>query len=392
MLIGTAIVGDAHRPGAGPGIILSFVLSGVTCALAALCYAEFAAMIPRRGQRVYVFVCDAGRVSRLDYRMEFDFGVWGGLCGRSHRLVRVPQQYFENEFGIELPHWATHAPGSDGGVANLPAAIIVLLVTAVLVRGVEESARATGMIVMVKIAVILFLLPSGRRLLSLRIGCRFMPYGFQGVGAAAAIIFFAYIEFDAVSTTAEEARNPQRDIPIGIIASLIICTVLYVVVAAILTGIIPYAQIDVHAPVAEALRLAGFHWGAAIVATGAVARNHKRALCHDDRADPGLFCHVSRWAVRAMALQRASAILGPRIMRRFYRVGIAALAAFIPNRRSGRYDQHRDLIRLCPGLRRRAHSAAHSSRIIRDPSAFRSCPGFPCWASPPASGSWHFCL
>jgi APA family basic amino acid/polyamine antiporter len=99
----------------------------------------------------------------------------------------------------------------------------------------------------------------------------FMPYGFSGVGAAAAIIFFAYIGFDAVSTTAEEARNPQRDIPIGIIASLAVCTVLYVVVAAILTGIIPYSQIDVHAPVAEALRMSGFHWGAALVATGAVA-------------------------------------------------------------------------------------------------------------------------
>ncbi|HTK86787.1 MAG TPA: amino acid permease, partial [Nitrospiraceae bacterium] len=128
-----------------------------------------------------------------------------------------------------------------------------------------------GVIVMVKIAVILFFIAVGASSVEPAIWTPFMPYGFSGVGAAAAIIFFAYIGFDAVSTTAEEARNPQRDIPIGIIASLGVCTVLYVVVAAILTGIIPYSQIDVHAPVAEALRMSGFHWGAALVATGAVA-------------------------------------------------------------------------------------------------------------------------
>jgi APA family basic amino acid/polyamine antiporter len=270
VLIGTAIVGDAHRPGAGPGIILSFILSGVTCAFAALCYAEFAAMIPVAGSAYTYSYATLGEFLAwiTGWNLILEYGVacvavaigWSG--------------YFNNilkTIGIVLPYWATHAPGSDGGVANLPAAIIVLLVTAVLVRGVKESARATGVIVMVKIAVILFFIAVGASSVDPANWTPFMPYGFQGVGAAAAIIFFAYIGFDAVSTTAEEARNPQRDIPIGIIASLIICTVLYVIVAAILTGIIPFGQIDVHAPVAEALRVAGFHWGAAIVATGAVA-------------------------------------------------------------------------------------------------------------------------
>jgi basic amino acid/polyamine antiporter, APA family len=270
VLIGTAIVGDAHRPGAGPGIILSFVLSGVTCALAALCYAEFAAMIPVAGSAYTYSYATLGEFLAwiTGWNLILEYGVacvavaigWSG--------------YFNNilkTIGIELPHWATHAPGSDGGIANLPAAIIVLLVTAVLVRGMKESARATGVIVMVKIAVILFFIAVGASSVDPANWTPFMPYGFSGVGAAAAIIFFAYIGFDAVSTTAEEARNPQRDIPIGIIASLGVCTVLYVVVAAILTGIIPYTQIDVHAPVAEALRMSGFHWGAALVATGAVA-------------------------------------------------------------------------------------------------------------------------
>ena len=123
----------------------------------------------------------------------------------------------------------------------------------------------------VKLAVIVFFLAVGFWSVEPANWSPFMPYGFKGVGAAAAIVFFAYIGFDAVSTTAEEARNPQRDLPISIIASLSICGVLYVLVSAVLTGIIPYTRIDIHAPVAEALRVIGFHWGAALVATGAVA-------------------------------------------------------------------------------------------------------------------------
>ncbi|WP_447978892.1 amino acid permease [Candidatus Nitrospira bockiana] len=269
VLIGTAVVGDAHRPGAGPGIVLSFILSGITCALAALCYAEFAAMIPVAGSAYTYSYATLGEFLAwiTGWNLILEYGVacvavaigWSG--------------YFNNilgTLGIVLPAWATHSPGS-GGLINLPAAMIVLLVTAVLVRGVKESARTTGFIVLIKIAVIIFFIAVGARSVEPANWSPFMPYGFQGVGAAAAIIFFAYVGFDAVSTTAEEARHPQRDIPIGIIASLFICTILYVLVAAVLTGLVPYDQIDVHAPVAEALRIAGFHWGAAVVATGAVA-------------------------------------------------------------------------------------------------------------------------
>jgi APA family basic amino acid/polyamine antiporter len=270
VLIGTATVGDLHRPGAGPGIILSFVLSGLTCAFAALCYAEFAAMIPVAGSAYTYSYATLGEFLAwlTGWNLILEYGVacvavaigWSG--------------YFNNilkQLGIVLPAWATHAPGSDGGVVNLPAAIIVLIVTAVLVLGVKESARTTSIIVLIKLAVIVFFIAVGLSSVEMDNWSPFMPYGFQGVGAAAAIVFFAYIGFDAVSTTAEEARNPQRDLPIGIIASLGLCTVLYVLVAAVLTGVVPYTSIDVHAPVAEALRVAGFHWGAALVATGAVA-------------------------------------------------------------------------------------------------------------------------
>jgi APA family basic amino acid/polyamine antiporter len=270
VLIGTAIVGDAHRPGAGPGIILSFVLSGLTCAFAALCYAEFAAMIPVAGSAYTYSYATLGEFLAwlTGWNLILEYGVacvavaigWSGYFNNLLKLA-----------GLELPHWATHPPGPDGGSANLPAAIIVLLVTVLLVIGIKESARATGYIVLLKVAVILFFIAVGAPAVNPANWTPFMPQGFGGVGAAAAVIFFAYIGFDAVSTTAEETQNPQRNLPIGIIASLCICTVLYIAVAAVLTGLVPYTKIDIHAPVADALRLVGFKWGAALVAIGAVA-------------------------------------------------------------------------------------------------------------------------
>ena len=271
VLIGTAIVGDAHRPGAGPGIVLSFILSGLTCALAALCYAEFSAMIPVAGSAYTFSYATLGEFLAwlTGWNLILEYGVacvavaigWSGYFNNLLKLA-----------GLELPYWATHPPGgTEGGVANLPAAVIVLLVTVILVIGIKESARVTGVIVCLKLAVILFFIGIGTPAVKADNWTPFMPQGFEGVRAAAAIIFFAYIGFDAVSTAAEEARNPQRDVPLGILGSLAVCTVLYISVAAVLTGLVPASQIDIHAPVAEALSVAGFKWGAAIVAVGAVA-------------------------------------------------------------------------------------------------------------------------
>ncbi len=274
VLIGTAIVGDAHRPGAGPGIVLSFVLSGVTCALAALCYAEFSAMIPVAGSAYTFSYATLGEFLAwlTGWNLILEYGVacvavaigWSGYFNKLLKLA-----------GIELPYWATNPPqwagGPEGSIANFPAAIIVLLVTTILVIGIKESARAAGMIVLLKLAVILFFIAVGAPTVNSDNWTPFMPNGFEGVRAAAAIIFFAYIGFDAVSTAAEEAKNPQRDVPFGILGSLSVCTVLYISVATVLTGLVPVGQIDIHAPVAEALTLVGFKWGAAIVAIGAVA-------------------------------------------------------------------------------------------------------------------------
>jgi APA family basic amino acid/polyamine antiporter len=274
VLVGTAIVGDAHRPGAGPGIVLSFVLSGLTCALAALCYAEFAAMIPVAGSAYTYSYATLGEFLAwlTGWNLILEYGVacvavaigWSGYFNNLLKLA-----------GLDLPYWATNPPhwagGPEGSIANFPAAIIVLLVTIILVIGIKESARATGYIVALKLAVILFFLAVGAPAVNPENWTPFMPQGFEGVRSAAAVIFFAYIGFDAVSTAAEEARNPQRDVPLGIIGSLAVCTVLYVSVAAVLTGLVPVSQIDIHAPVAEALSLVGYKWGAALVAIGAVA-------------------------------------------------------------------------------------------------------------------------
>jgi APA family basic amino acid/polyamine antiporter len=274
VLVGTAIVGDAHRPGAGPGIILSFVLSGITCALAALCYAEFSAMIPVAGSAYTFSYATLGEFLAwlTGWNLILEYGVacvavaigWSGYFNKLLKLA-----------GLELPYWSTNPPhwagGPEGSIANFPAAIIVLLVTVLLVIGIKESARAAGLIVLLKLGVILFFIAVGAPAVNADNWTPFMPNGFEGVRAAAAIIFFAYIGFDAVSTAAEEAKNPRRDVPIGIIGSLAVCTVLYISVAAVLTGLVPAAQIDIHAPVAEALSLVGFKWGAAIVAIGAVA-------------------------------------------------------------------------------------------------------------------------
>ncbi|MCC6140316.1 MAG: amino acid permease [Nitrospira sp.] len=330
VLIGTAIVGDLGRPGAGPGIVLSFILSGLTCLLAALCYAEFAAMIPVAGSAYTYSYATLGEFLAwiTGWNLILEYGVacvavaigWSGYFNNLLKLA-----------GLDLPDWATHAPGGpDGGLANIPAAIIVLLVTIVLVIGIKESARATGIIVCLKLAVILFFIAVGAPAVSPDNWSPFMPNGFTGVTAAAAIVFFAYIGFDAVTTTAEEARNPQRDLPVGIMASLGICTILYVSVAAVLTGLVPYSQIDIHAPVAEALRLVGHTWGAAIVAMGAVA-GITSVLVVMMLGQIRVFFAISRDGLLSPWLSAVHPRFGtPHHATILTGVGVAIMAAFIP--------------------------------------------------------------
>ncbi len=265
------LTGLAAHEYAGPALILSFVIAGLGCAFAALCYAEFAAMIPVAGSAYTYAYATLGEL--LAWIIGWDLILEYGMA--SATVAHGWSKYFLHLlelFGLQLPVQITSDPFSTPGAwFNLPAAAIVLLVTAVLVVGIKESATFNAAMVALKLGVILFVIGVGAFYVDPGNWTPFFPFGWKGVAAGAAYVFFAYIGFDSVSTQAEEARNPQRDVPIGIIASLAICTGLYIGVAAVLTGMVPYTEIDVEAPLAAAFGRYGFHAAVLIISVGAVA-------------------------------------------------------------------------------------------------------------------------
>ncbi len=279
-IIGTGIfvlTGTAAANQAGPAIVLAYVAAGLACGFAALCYAEFASMIPISGSAYTYAYATLGEIFAWmigwDLILEYAVGSMTVAVGWSGYFQRILAG-----FGVHLPAWMSAAPatGVEGAVMNVPAMLIVLVITSLLVIGVRESARFNATMVTIKLAAILFFIVVGVSYVKPENWSPFMPYGVQGIAAAAAVVFFAYIGFDAVSTTAEEAKNPQRDLPIGIIASLIICTVLYLAVAGILSGIIPVVEYRtdaqfLNAPVGYALAVINQDWAAGLVSAGAVA-------------------------------------------------------------------------------------------------------------------------
>jgi len=278
-IIGTGIfvlTGTAAANQAGPGIVLSYVMAGIACGFAALCYAEFAAMIPISGSAYTYAYATLGEIFAWmigwDLILEYAVGSMTVAVGWSGYFQRILVG-----FGIHLPAWMSASPdAAAGSLINLPAVLIVLGIMVLLVIGVRESARFNAAMVAVKLAAVAFFIVVGAGYVKPENWSPFMPYGFSGVMTGAAVVFFAYIGFDAVSTTAEEAKNPSRDLPIGIIASLIICTILYLVVAAILTGIVPVVQFKsdpqfLNAPVGYALAVINKDWAAGLVSAGAVA-------------------------------------------------------------------------------------------------------------------------
>jgi APA family basic amino acid/polyamine antiporter len=279
-IIGTGIfvlTGTAAANQAGPAIVLSYVAAGLACGFAALCYAEFASMIPISGSAYTYAYATLGEIFAWmigwDLILEYAVGSMTVAVGWSGYFQRILAG-----FGMHLPAWMSAAPGTgvEGALINLPAVVIVLVISALLVIGVRESARFNAAMVAVKLAAILFFIVVGIGYVEPAHWSPFMPYGVQGISAAAAVVFFAYIGFDAVSTTAEEAKNPSRDLPIGIIASLVLCTILYLAVAGILSGIIPVVQYKddaqfLNAPVGYALAVIKMDWAAGLVSAGAVA-------------------------------------------------------------------------------------------------------------------------
>jgi APA family basic amino acid/polyamine antiporter len=317
---------------AGPGLMLSFVLSGLGCAFAGLCYAEFAAMIPLAGSAYTYAYATLGElfawIIGWDLTLEYAMGASTVSSGWSNHFIELL-----NIFHIKMPlwlaydHWtglntATKAvaremarsadpalrPGTQAfldkvdaiinahspelvqqshallnapklfGVEvgfNLPAFVIALIITAILVIGIKESARFNAGIVAIKVTVVLFVIGLGIQYVNFsnwgHDWSSFAPMGFSGIGAGAAYVFFAYIGFDAVSTTAQECKNPQRDLPIGIMASLLICTVLYIAVAGVLTGMVRWQDVSIEAPVALAFLDRGLFTASHIITLGALA-------------------------------------------------------------------------------------------------------------------------
>jgi APA family basic amino acid/polyamine antiporter len=256
---------------AGPGLVLSFTLAGFACAMAALCYAEFASMIPIAGSAYSYSYATMGElvawIIGWDLVLEYAVASAAVAAGWSHYLTVIL-----GGLGLKLPVALTHSPGTaPGAIINLPALLIVLLITAILYVGVQESARVNSIIVGIKLLAVLMVVVVGGFFIRPANWTPFLPFGWTGVLSGASYIFFAYIGFDAVSTAAEEAIDPQRTLPIGILTSLAVCTVLYIAVALVLTGMVPTKAIDIEAPLAAAFVARGLNFAAGIISIGAVA-------------------------------------------------------------------------------------------------------------------------
>jgi len=289
-IIGTGIfvlTGTVAAQNAGPAVVLSFVLAGVASIFAALCYSEFASLVPMAGSAYTYGYATLGElfawIIGWDLILEYALGAVTVSIGWSGYVVS-----FLRDIGINIPPALSAARGTlitlaDGtqvtAIFNLPAVIIIAIITLLLVIGISESARVNNVIVFVKVAVVLLFIFGAVHAINPANWHPFIPpstgvrghFGWSGVTQGAGIVFFAYIGFDAVSTAAQEAKNPQRDMPIGIIGSLLICTVLYIAVSAVATGIVPYLQLDVPDPIAVAADHAGLGWMSAAIKLGAIA-------------------------------------------------------------------------------------------------------------------------
>lgn len=301
-IIGTGIfvlIGVAAHDKAGPAVTLSFALAGLACIFAALCYAEFASMVPVAGSAYTYAYATLGELFAwiIGWDLILEYGVASATVahGWSHYF-----QDFIGIFGLGVPLLFAKAPldfdpatgimSQTGAWMDLPAVIITFIVTAVLVKGIKESAGFNAGMVIVKVAIVLLVIVLGAMYVNPENWQPFAPFGYSGLSifgktilgeatpegapvgvlAGAAMIFFAYIGFDSISTHAEEAKNPQRDIPIALISSLVICTVLYIAVAAVITGMVPYNQLSIDAPVSNAFKQVGLGWAQFVISLGAI--------------------------------------------------------------------------------------------------------------------------
>ena len=282
------LTGTAAANYAGPAIVLSFILAGTGCLFAGLCYAEFASMIPIAGSAYTYSYATLGEffawIIGWDLVLEYLFGASTVAVGWSGYFVS-----FMNSIGITMPTAWTQAPfaytaaeglSRTGAILNIPAIFLIAVLTVLLVVGVKESAGFNNVVVAIKVAIIFLVIGFGFMFVNTDNWSPFIPpntgpgqFGWDGIVRGAGVIFFAYIGFDAVSTAAQEAKNPQRDMPIGILGSLAFCTILYILMSLVMTGLVPYTQLNVPDPVYVALAAAGpgLSWLTKLIAIGAMA-------------------------------------------------------------------------------------------------------------------------
>src|SRR5512136_875472 len=281
------ITGHAAAQYAGPAVTLSFMLAGVTCAFAGLCYAEFASLIPIAGSAYTYAYSTLGEIFAWiigwDLILEYSLGATTVAIGWSGYVVS-----FLRGLGVPFPAALADAPyafdpqagvwSRTGAVINLPAALVIALITYILVRGIKESATVNSIIVFLKIGIILVFIGAGLFFIKPSLWKPFIPpnqgqsgfFGWRGILRGAGVMFFAYLGFDAVSTAAQEAKNPKRDMPIGILGSLFACTAIYIVFSLVLTGVVPYTELNVPAPVAVAIDAMRLFWLSPLVKIAAI--------------------------------------------------------------------------------------------------------------------------
>lgn len=278
-IIGTGIfvlIGAAAHANAGPGIIISFVLASLACGFVSFAYAEFASMIPVAGSAYTYAYATLGEIFAWligwDLLLEYAVGASTVASGWS--------DYFQSllrGFGVNLPHWMSIASvNSINGITsiNLPAILIIVFLTYWLIKGVKHTARMTSIFVVVKLAIVAFFIAVGSFHIDPANYTPFLPFGWSGVLTGAGVVFFAFIGFDAVTTMAEECKDPQKDVPKGVIGSLVVCTILYLLVAAIMTGAMSYTALGGEgegAPMVKVLNHIGYAWASPLISVGIVA-------------------------------------------------------------------------------------------------------------------------
>ncbi len=314
------LTGTAAARYAGPGIMLSFVLGGIVCSFVGLCYAELAAMLPVCGSSYTYTYATLGEVFAWiigwDLILEYSMGAATVAVGWSGYVTSLL-----HGIGIDIPPTLAAAPGTvvhyaDGSagtaIFNLPAVIIVGLLTTMLIFGTKESARLNNVMVAVKLTVVVAFILLGAQYVNPAHWHPFIPdnngefghFGFSGILRGSSVVFFAYIGFDAVSTAAQEAKLPQRDMPIGILGSLLICTVLYIMVSAVLTGLVPYGDLNVADPIAKGVDVIGLGWFSLLIKLGALTglttvilvslygQSRILYMMSHDGLLPGVFSHI----------------------------------------------------------------------------------------------------